>query len=86
MSQFPNTRHSLLIRLQGREDQQAWREFLEIYEPVVYRLARRRGLQHADAQDVTQDVLASIAASIGRWDPDPRGDGFAAGCSGSRET
>jgi len=71
MSQLPNTRHSLLVRLQAAEDQQAWREFLEIYEPAVYRLARRRGLQHADALDITQEVLASIAKAIRRWDPDP---------------
>jgi RNA polymerase sigma factor (sigma-70 family) len=71
MNQLPDTRHTLLIRLQQAEDQQAWREFLEIYEPVVYRLARHRGLQHADALDVTQDVLASVATAIDRWDPDP---------------
>jgi RNA polymerase sigma factor (sigma-70 family) len=35
---------------------------------VIYRLARARGLQDADAQDISQRVLMAIAASIGGWE------------------
>jgi RNA polymerase sigma-70 factor (ECF subfamily) len=41
-----------------------------IYEPLIHRLARARGLQHADAQDLAQDVLAAVARAIDRFDPD----------------
>ena len=67
----PMTRHSLLLRLRNPEDRQAWSEFAAVYEPLVYRLARGRGLQDADARDVCQEVLSAVAAAIERWDPNP---------------
>jgi RNA polymerase sigma factor (sigma-70 family) len=67
----PNTRRSLVLRLRNLEDQAAWAEFVDIYEPLVYRLARGKGLQDADAKDVCQDVFRAVAAAIERWDPDP---------------
>jgi RNA polymerase sigma factor (sigma-70 family) len=71
MSPSPETRHSLLLRLTDRTDQTAWQEFAKIYTPVVYRLALRRGLQHADAEDLSQQVLAAVAKAIDRWQVDP---------------
>jgi RNA polymerase sigma factor (sigma-70 family) len=44
---------------------------VEIYLPLLYRLARRRGLQHADAEELGQEVLVAVARRIERWDPDP---------------
>ena len=52
-----------------RPTPRAWREFVEIYEPLVYRIARRKGLQDADVQDLCQDVFQAVAKSIDRWDP-----------------
>jgi len=37
-----------LVRLKVPRDERAWVEFVEIYEPLIYRLARRKGLQEAD--------------------------------------
>lgn len=70
MTETPETRASLILRLRDRADQQAWFEFVEIYQPVVYRLARYKGLQHADAEDVVQQVLSAVAGAIERWQPD----------------
>ncbi len=67
MQEIPETRASLVLRVQDSDDQQAWEEFVGLYQPVVYRVARSRGLQEADAQDLVQTVLISIAASIGKW-------------------
>lgn len=66
-SEFPETRASLLVILQAGGDADAWREFVTIYRPIIYRIARRHGLQDADAQDLTQQVLLSISGSIERW-------------------
>jgi uncharacterized protein (TIGR03067 family) len=49
-SQFPETHASLLLQLQNSGNQEAWLEFVSIYRPIIYRLARRRGLQDADSQ------------------------------------
>jgi RNA polymerase sigma-70 factor (ECF subfamily) len=66
------TRPSLLVRIRDARDREAWGQFVEIYAPLVYDMARRRGLQDADAADLTQEVLRSVAGAIGRLDYDPR--------------
>ena len=60
----------MILRLR-QQDAEAWQEFVEIYQPLVYRLALKKGLQQADALDATQEVLARVAKAIGNWDPDP---------------
>jgi RNA polymerase sigma-70 factor (ECF subfamily) len=70
LSSFPDTRYSLIARLERLDDAEAWREFVALYEPVVYRIARRRGLQHADAEDLSQRVFASVGRAIGNFEPD----------------
>ncbi len=72
----PETRRSLLVRLRDREDARAWEEFVEVYEPLFYRLVRQRGLQHADAEELTQECLVAVASAIDRWDPDPQKGSF----------
>lgn len=69
MPEFPDTSHSLIARVKDLGDGAAWVEFLGIYQPVVFRMARRRGLQDADAQDVMQQVFLSISKSIEDWTP-----------------
>ncbi len=71
MDDMPNTRPSLLVRIRDPQDERAWREFMDIYQPLVYRLARRKGFQDADASELTQDVFVAVAGAIDRWDPDP---------------
>ena len=60
MRDAPTTRISLLARLSGDGNDGAWREFVELYEPAIYRFVRRRGLQDADALEVVQEVLLNV--------------------------
>src|SRR5262245_55447033 len=71
MPDSPETNASLLVRLKDSADDAAWAEFTEIYRPLICRLARARGFQHADAEDLAQQVLASVARAIGRWQAEP---------------
>ena len=71
MQPLPDTRATLLARLRDPADGDAWREFTRLYAGVVYGFARRRGLQDADAADLMQDVLRSVAGHVGRLDYDP---------------
>lgn len=71
MDEMPKTRASLLLRIRDTQDARAWNEFVGIYEPLIYRLARRSGFQHADALELTQDVLLAVSKSIDRWNTDP---------------
>ena len=78
MSEFPETDHSLINRAKDTTDEASWLEFVGIYQPVVYRLARRRGMQDADSQDVVQQIFASIARSLDRWQAEKDGPPFRA--------
>ena len=71
MTPAPETRPSLLLRLRDARDQQAWSTFLEIYQPLIYRVIRQRRVQDADAREVTQEVLLAVANSIDQWEADP---------------
>ncbi len=63
----PETRASLILRLQDAADVAAWDEFADVYAPVVFRSARRLGLQAADADDLVQEVLSAVVRSVTDW-------------------
>src|SRR4051794_10351055 len=76
MADIPPTRASLLVRLRDPGDEAAWREFVDVYTPLVYGYARKQGLQDADAADLTQDVLVAVTGAVGRLEYDPRRGSF----------
>ncbi|QDV25180.1 RNA polymerase sigma factor [Aureliella helgolandensis] len=67
MVEFPETRESLLLRVRDPRDQEAWAQFVSIYRPIAYRLARLRGLQDADAEELAQQVMLAVSKKIGTW-------------------
>ncbi len=68
VNEFPETRDSLLVQVRNPADRDAWELFAQIYRPVIIRAAVARGLQDADAQDLSQQVLLAVANAIGRWE------------------
>jgi RNA polymerase sigma factor (sigma-70 family) len=65
------TRQTLLWKIRDSGDRRSWREFVEIYTPLLYNYFRARGLQEADAADLGQEVMRSVAGAIARFDYDP---------------
>lgn len=65
---FPATRDSLVLQIRSAGNAAAWTQFSDLYRPVIYRLARRKGLQDADAQDLAQRVLLAVASAVGQWE------------------
>ncbi len=70
MLHAPTTRSTLLLRLHDKRDDEAWRQFVELYAPAIYGMCRGRGLQEADAADISQDVLRMVADGPLTFDPD----------------
>lgn len=70
MDNQPITRPSLLVCLRDPDNGRAWSQFVAIYSPLVYRFARRHGLQETDAADVTQEVFYTVARNIRQFDYD----------------
>ena len=71
MTTTPTTRASLLLKLRDPRDHEAWVEFVILYEPVIYRMLRKFGLQDADALEVLQELLLAVSRSVDRWTPGP---------------
>ena len=72
MSEPPQTRASLLLRIRDARDGEAWSQFVEVYAPLVYGYARKHGLQDADAADLVQDVLRAVASAVRKLNYDAR--------------
>lgn len=72
MAEAPLTRATLLARIKDSDDSGAWTEFVQLYGPVVYGFARKRGLQDSDAADMVQEVLRSVARNADRMEYDPK--------------
>ena len=66
-----STSETLLNRVRSPLDQAAWNEFVERYGRRIYGWCRQWGLQEADAQDVTQDVLLRLARKMRSFAYDP---------------
>jgi RNA polymerase sigma-70 factor (ECF subfamily) len=72
MAEAPETRPTLLVRLRDPDAGAAWSQFVEIYAPLLYGFARKKGLQDADAADVTQEALRAVAQALPRLEYDPQ--------------
>jgi len=66
-----HTRPTLLFRLRDWKDEVSWSEFYRLYHNFIFGLARRAGLTHADAEDVTQDVFKRVAETIHDFESNP---------------
>ncbi len=52
-------------------DHEAWRAFVSVYGRVIRQWCRRWGLQPADAEDVTQEVLIAVARQLPQLSDEP---------------
>jgi len=65
------TRASLLQRLSDWQDQASWQEFFDTYWQLIYGVARKAGMTDAEAQDVVQETMASVARHMPGFKYDP---------------
>ncbi len=63
--------HATLLHRLGSDDKAAWIEFHGRYGELIKGFAKRQGLQAADCDDVTQDVLLALAQSMPNFTYDP---------------
>lgn len=66
-----STSFSLLRRLQLPDDQSAWVQFVDVYGPLIFYWARKKGLNSTDAGELLQDVLAVLVAKLPTFSLDP---------------
>ena len=65
------TRRSLVERLADWGDQRRWQEFFDTYWKLIHSAARKSGLTDAEAQEVVQETVITVAKNIGKLKYDP---------------
>src|SRR2546423_12056884 len=65
------TRRSLVDRLVNWDDQKRWQEFFDTYWKLIYSSARKAGLTDAEAQEVVQETVITVAKKIDKLKYDP---------------
>ena len=72
------TRWSLIGRLKNWDDQVSWREFFDTYWRLIYGAGLRSGLTPAEAEEVVQETVISVAKSMPKFKADPAAGSFKA--------
>lgn len=67
VTQFPETREGLIIQIKDPSNRDAWEQFVDIYRPVIHRIAVARGLQDTDERSDCREELESRAAERSLW-------------------
>src|SRR6266581_3785702 len=65
------TRRSLVDRLANWDDRKRWQEFFDTYWKLIYSAARKSGLTDAEAQEVVQETIITVAKNIDKLKYDP---------------
>jgi RNA polymerase sigma factor (sigma-70 family) len=65
------TRRSLVDRLEDWGDRKHWQEFFDTYWKLIYSAARKSGLRDAEAQEVVQETVITVAKKVGKLRYDP---------------
>ncbi len=63
--------HSALLARVSTGETSAWREFCDRYSELIRAFCRRQGLQHADCDDVEQEVLLALSKAMPGFQYDP---------------
>jgi RNA polymerase sigma-70 factor (ECF subfamily) len=70
-NEFIPTRESLLSRIKNPDDRDSWQAFFDTYRQLIYGTARKSGLSDAEAQDIVQETIISVARNIKDFKYDP---------------
>jgi RNA polymerase sigma-70 factor (ECF subfamily) len=71
MDELIPTRATLIQRLKDWQDQSSWQVFFDTYWKLIYGVAIKGGLTAAEAQDVVQETMISVAKHMPTFEYDP---------------
>ena len=60
MTEYDQTRQTLIERIRDQHNDLAWEEFVATYESYIYAIIRRMGISAEDSKDIHQDVILNI--------------------------
>jgi len=62
------TNWMLVARLKNVGDDDSWREFYELYRPLILGVSLKAGLREEEAKEVLQETMASVAGHIAEFE------------------
>lgn len=62
------TRSSVLKAVADTTNSAAWRRFYDLYAGFVYSIARSRGMNEGDAEEIVQSVFVDLARTLGTFE------------------
>lgn len=65
------TRATLIARLRNWQDQSSWQDFFDTYWNLIYGVALQGGLTPAEAEEVVQETIISVAKHMPTFKYDP---------------
>jgi len=71
MDELIPTRATLIQRLKNWQDESSWQDFFDTYWKLIYGVAIKGGLTEAEAQDVVQETMISVAKHMPTFEYDP---------------
>jgi RNA polymerase sigma-70 factor (ECF subfamily) len=66
-----STSLTLLRQITNPRNEEAWRIFVERYQPLIFYWCHRQGRNHNEAEEITADVLAKLVKGIRTFIYDP---------------
>lgn len=69
---WPSTRHDLLLELRKGADVVEWTEFWKSYARPIHRLCARSGIPGSEADDVVQNVMVQLVKDLPALELDSR--------------
>ena len=70
-SEILATRRSMVERLGDWNDRKRWQQFFDSYWKLIHGTARKAGLTEAEAQEVVQETLITVAKKVDQLKYDP---------------
>jgi RNA polymerase sigma-70 factor (ECF subfamily) len=70
------TSTGLLRAARDHANDEAWGRLVSLYEPLLQGWLRRQGVQHADADDLVEDTLATVAMELPAFEHNGRSGAF----------
>ena len=71
MSDYDQTRQTLIERIRDQHNELAWEEFVSLYESYIYAIIRRMGISAEDSKDIHQDVILNIWKKLPEYRKSP---------------
>ncbi len=67
-----STSPTLLKRIKNVADEQAWKQFYELYAPLILGFARQQGCSETVSYDVLQETMCRLLRYLPRFDYNPK--------------